>query len=154
MAYFALESISATNTGPCTRKEINFQHYSLLALSTATLTKKVHALHQSHTIDLTVKWRAFLLAARSFRASECSLCREVSALRQVGSRQVHQLSTRLICIWTKRSLEQVCLVKVVCSAAALRRYFLPELWQKDCLFCLPTRSSFEDIIHSRAFTEA
>lgn len=140
----------------CIRIHLFRQHRN--QLSALFLIRSEHsdfnALNQSHASDLTVKWRAFLLAARSFRASECSLCREGSPQRQVGSRQVHQLSTRLICIRTKRSLEQVCLVKVVCSAAALRRYFLPELWQKHCLFCLPTRSSFEDIIHSRAFTEA
>lgn len=52
-------------------------------------------------------------------------------------------------MWTKRSRKHICLGNVVCSAAALCRYFLLEPRQKHCLLCLPARSSFEDIIHSR-----
>lgn len=120
----------------------------------ATLTRSMCVLKLPHVSNVAIKPRPFLLAPRSFLASERSLCCEFWSQRQVVSREVHRLSTRLICMRTKRSPERVCLVKVVSSAAALCRYFLPELRQKHCLFCLPTRSSFEDIIHNRAFTEA
>lgn len=65
-----------------------------------------------------------------------------SVLKFRAPARSHQLSARVICMWTKRSPKRVCLGNVVCSAAALCRYFLLEpLQRKHCLFCLPPHST-------------